>query len=128
MYRFYFCVLSVSLELFPNKKLFKFVSFYILEFIYLFIIFWLHWVFITAWAFSGCGEWGLPSSYGAQAPHCGGFSCCQAWALGAWASGDVMCRLYSSVVVAHRPSYPMACRIFPDQGSNPCPLHGQADS
>ena len=24
-----------------------------------FIYFWLHWVFIAAWAFSSCGEWGL---------------------------------------------------------------------
>ena len=28
------------------------------------------------------GELGLLSSRGAQAPHCGGFSCCRAWALG----------------------------------------------
>ena len=33
-----------------------------------------------------------------------------------------------SVVVAHRPSCSAACGIFPDQGSNPCPLHWQADS
>ena len=33
-----------------------------------------------------------------------------------------------SVVVAHGPSCPAACGIFPDQGSNPCPLHWQADS
>ena len=30
-----------------------------------------------AWAFSSCGAW---------ASHCGGFSCCRAWALGARAS------------------------------------------
>ena len=33
-----------------------------------------------------------------------------------------------SVVVAHGPSCSVACGIFPDQGSNPCPLHQQADS
>ena len=33
-----------------------------------------------------------------------------------------------SVVVAHGPSRSVACGIFPDQGSNPCPLHWQADS
>ena len=33
-----------------------------------------------------------------------------------------------SVVVAHRPSCFAAYGIFPDQGSNPCPLHWQADS
>ena len=38
--------------------------------------------------------------------------------LGAWAS----------VVVAHRLSYPTACGIFLDKGSNPCPLHWQVDS
>ena len=33
-----------------------------------------------------------------------------------------------SVVVAHGLSCSAACGIFPDQGSNPCPLHQQADS
>ena len=40
---------------------------------------------------------------GAWASHCGGFSCCRARALGAWASVVGACRLQSagSVVVAH---------------------------
>ena len=33
-----------------------------------------------------------------------------------------------SVVVAHRLSCPAPCGIFPDQGSNPGPLHWRADS
>ena len=33
-----------------------------------------------------------------------------------------------SAVVAHGPSRSAACGILPDQGSNPCPLHWQADS
>ena len=37
-------------------------------------------------------------------------------------------RRAGSVVVAHGPSCSVACGIFPDQGSNPCPLHRQADS
>ena len=37
-------------------------------------------------------------------------------------------RCTGSVVVAHGPSCSAACGIFPDQGSNPCPLHWQADS
>ena len=40
------------------------------------------------WAFSYCSQWGL-LCYNAQASHCGGFSCCRAWAQGlqgAWAS------------------------------------------
>ena len=37
-------------------------------------------------------------------------------------------RRAGSVVVAHWLSCSVACGIFPDQGSNPCPLHWQADS
>ena len=37
-------------------------------------------------------------------------------------------RRAGSVIVAHGPSCSTACAIFPDQGSNPCPLHWQADS
>ena len=37
-------------------------------------------------------------------------------------------RRTGSVVVAHGPSCSVARGIFPDQGSNPCPLHWQADS
>ena len=37
-------------------------------------------------------------------------------------------RCAGSVLVAHGPSCSAACGIFPDQGSNPCPLHWQADS
>ena len=37
-------------------------------------------------------------------------------------------RRAASVVVAHGPSCSAACGIFPDQGSNLCPLHWQADS
>ena len=37
-------------------------------------------------------------------------------------------RRAGSVIVAHGPSCSVACGIFPDQGSNPCPLHWQAAS
>ena len=37
-------------------------------------------------------------------------------------------RRAGSVIVAHGPSCSVACGIFPDQGSNPCPLRWQADS
>ena len=63
-------------------------------------------------AFSRCGEWGYFSLW------CMGFSLW--WLLLLWSTG--------SVVVAHRLSCSMACRIFPDQGSNPCTLHWQVDS
>ena len=41
---------------------------------------------------------------------------------------SISSRRAGSVVVAHGPSCSAACGIFPDQGSNPCPLHWQADS
>ena len=82
---------------------------------------------------------------GARASHCSGFSCCRAWALGEWASVVVAHGLQylwcmgsavvarglqstGSVVVAHGLSWSAARGIFPDQGSNLCPLHWQADS
>ena len=37
-------------------------------------------------------------------------------------------RRAGSVIVAHGPSCSAARGIFPDQGSNPCPLHWQAES
>ena len=37
-------------------------------------------------------------------------------------------RRAGSAVAAHGPSRSVACGIFPDQGSNPRPLHQQADS
>ena len=37
-------------------------------------------------------------------------------------------RRTGSVIVAHGPSCSTTCGIFPDQGSNPRPLHWQADS
>ena len=42
-----------------------------------------------------------------------------------WSTGS---RRAGSVVVAHGLRCSAACGIFPDQGSNPCPLHWQADS
>ena len=51
-------------------------------------------------------------------------------ALGAQASVVVARRLWSagSVVAVHGLSCSAACGIFPDQGSNLCSLHWQADS
>ena len=73
---------------------------------------------------------GLHSSYSALACRWAGFSCCIAQPSGAQASEIATCRLYStgSVVVAHRPSCPMACGIFLEQRSNLYPLSWQADS
>ena len=68
----------------------------------------------------------------------GGFSSREARALGAGASvvtaragsAIVVLRLQrtGSVVVVQALSCSSACGIFPDQGSNPCLLHQQADS
>ena len=64
------------------------------------------------------------ASCGAWASHCRGFSCCRAWALGQMAYSH-----YSSQALEHRLcSCSKACGIFPDQGSNPCPLYWKEDS
>ena len=47
------------------------------------------------------------------------------WWLFLWSTGF---RWVGSVVVAHELCSPEACGIFLDWGSNPCPLHRQADS
>ena len=64
----------------------------------------------------------------AWACHCCDFSC-GVWALGCLSFVIPIPRLQSTgSVVAHRFSCSITCRIFPDQGSNPCVLHWQADS
>ena len=66
--------------------------------------------------FSSC-EQGLLSNCSVWASHCSGFCCCGAWALGC---------VVGSVVGARGLICSVACGIFPDQGSNLCPLHWQA--
>ena len=107
-----------SLFIIINTYIFEQLIFKI--FVYLFIYSFLAVLGLCCytWAFSGCSKWGLLSSRGARASHCGGVSCC-----GAQAPGHI-----GSVVAAHRLSCPVACETFPDQGSNPCPLHWQVDS
>ena len=68
-------------------------------------------------AFSSCGKRGHSSS------RCAGVSLSRPLLLRSTGS-----RRAGSVIVAHGPSCSAACGIFPDQGSNPCPLHWQADS
>ena len=50
------------------------------------IYFWLRWVFVAAHGLSLVGRAGATLYCSARASHCGGFSCCGAQALGAWAS------------------------------------------
>ena len=87
-----------------------FLLFFFFNFIYLFIlslaVLGLH--FCTR-AFSSCSERG-PLTIAASLV------------------GSTGSRCAGSVVVAHGPSCSAACGIFLDQGSNPCPLHWQADS
>ena len=87
--------------------------------IYLFMIYlWLCWVFVSVR--------GLPlvaASGGHSSSRCAGLSLSRPLLLRSTGS-----RRAGSAVVAHGPSCSAACGIFPDQGSNPCPLHWQADS
>ena len=82
-----------------------------------FVYFWPCWVLVAVQAFSSCGKWGLLPS-GAWASHWVGLSCYRARAL----------RRVGSVAVAHGLSCPVACGVFPDQGSNQCSLHWQENS
>ena len=80
---------------------------------FLFIYFWLCWVFVSVRGLSL-----IAASGGHSSSRCEGLSLSQ----------PLLLRSAGSAVVAHGPSRPAACGIFPDQGSNPCPLHWQADS
>ena len=84
----------------------------------LFIYFWLCWVFISVRGLSP-----VAASGGHSSSRCMGLSLSRALLLPSTGS-----RRAGSVVVAHRPSCSAACGILPDQGSNACPLHWQADS
>ena len=75
-------------------------------------------LFFCMWAFPNCREQGLFSS----SKQCAGFSLL--WLLLLQSTGF---RRMDSVVVAQELSGSAACGIFLDQGSNPCPLHWQAD-
>ena len=86
--------------------------------IYLFIYFWLCWVFVSVRGLSP-----VAASGGHSSSRCAGLSLSRPLLLRGTGS-----RRAGSVIVAHAPSRSAACGIFPDQGSNPCHLHWQADS
>ena len=90
--------------------------FFLILFIYLFI--WLCWVFVSVQGLSL-----VVASGGHSSSRCAGLSLSRPLPLRSTGS-----RRAGSVVVAHRLSCSVACGIFPDQGSNRCPLHWQADS
>ena len=87
-------------------------------FIYLFIYLCLSWVFISARGLSL-----VAASGGHSSSQWAGLSLSRPLLLRSTGS-----RRTGSVVVAHGPSCSTACGIFPDQGSNPCPVRWQADS
>ena len=88
----------------------------LINFIYLFI--WLCWVFVSVRGLSL-----VAASGGHSSSRCAGLSLSRPLPLQGTGS-----RRAGSVAVAHGPSCSVACGIFPGQGSNPCPLHWQADS
>ena len=102
---------TVSFFFFLKKR----ILFFFFNFIYLFIF--------------GCVGSSLrelspvAASGGHSSSRCAGLSLLRLLLL--WSTGS---RRAGSVIVAHGPSCSAACGILPDQGSNPCPLHWQADS
>ena len=95
----------------------RYIRFF-LKFIYCFIYLWLCWVFVSV-----RGPSLVVASGGHPSSRCAGLSLSRPLSLRGTGS-----RRAGSVAVAHRPSCSVACGIFPDQGSNLCPLHWQADS
>ena len=87
-------------------------------FLYFLISFWLCWVFVSVRGLSL-----VAASGGHSSSRCMGLSL--SWPLLLRSTSS---RRAGSVIVAHGPSCSTACGIFPDQGSNLCPLHWQADS
>ena len=85
---------------------------------YLFIYLWLCWVFVSVRGLSL-----VVASGGHSSSRREGLSL--SWPLLLRSTGS---RHTGSVIVAHGPSCSAARGILPDQGSNPCPLHWQADS
>ena len=91
--------------------------------IYIFLInlsiyFWLCWVFVSVRGLSP-----IVASGGHSSSLCAGLSLSRP--LPPRSTGS---RRAGSVVAAHGPNCSAACGILPDQGSNPCSLHWQADS
>ena len=68
-------------------------------------------------AFSSCGKWG-PLFIAVRGP----------LTVAASLAAEHRLQMRRLSTCGHGPSCSAACGIFPDQGSNPCPLHWQADS
>ena len=98
----------IMLRCFPSVHILKKIFFYL----------WLCWVFVSVRGLSL-----VAASGGRSSSWCAGLSLSRPLPLQSTGS-----RRAGSAIVAHGPSRSVACGIFPDQGSNPCPLHWQADS
>ena len=93
--------------------------FFLIIFIFIFIYYlWLCWVFVSVRGLSL-----VVVSGGHSSSRCAGLSLSRPLLLRSTGS-----RRAGSVIAAHGPSCSAACGIFPDQGTNPCSLHWQADS
>ena len=106
----------LSLILF--QMLSSIILFFFFKYLFLFIYLWLCWVFVSVQ-----GPSPVAASGGHPSSRCAGLSLSRhplPWSTDSRHAG--------SAVVAHGPSHSVACGILPDQGSNPCPLHWQADS
>ena len=101
-----------------NFILFYFIYLFFKFILFLFIFLWLCWVFVSVRGLSL-----VVASGGHSSLQCAGLSLSRRLLLRSTSS-----RRAGSVIVAHGPSCSAACGIFPDSGSNPCPLHWQADS
>ena len=84
----------------------------------IFFFFWLCWVLVSVRGLSP-----VAASGGHSSSRCAGLSLSRPLLLRSTGS-----RRAGSAAVAHGPSCSAARGILPDQGSNPCPLHWQADS
>ena len=106
-------------KILQTSKHYNFFSSFFKIFIYLFIYYlWLCWVFVSVRGLSL-----VVASRGHSSSRYAGLSLSRPLLLRSIGS-----RRAGSVIVVHGPSRSAACGIFPDQGSNPCPLHWQADS
>ena len=119
--KLHFTILNIQSTKLASVIILQVPFFFLLRhflFIYLFIYLWLCWVFVSVQGLSL-----VAASGGHSSSRCAGLSL--SWPLLLWSRGS---RRAGSVIVAHGPSCSAACGILPDQGSNPCPLHWQADS
>ena len=116
------CMSCLEKRLFRSSVHFFFFKHFILyKWFFLFVCLFLFMAVLglrfCARALSSCGKWGHSSS------RCADLSLARPLLL--WSTGS---RCAGSVSVAHGPSCSAARGIFPDQGTNPCPPHWQADS